>query len=82
MTPLRVEIRALRKSKGLSQQALADAVGTGRETVNRLENGQQKSVDLDVLEGLARVLGVSPGALLAHADEQQGRRPARRKRTR
>jgi transcriptional regulator with XRE-family HTH domain len=39
-------LTALRKSKRLSQQALADAVGVSRATINALEKG--RSVDIGV----------------------------------
>jgi transcriptional regulator with XRE-family HTH domain len=38
-TQLAVAIRAFRKSRGLSQQALADKAGLDRKTINRIERG-------------------------------------------
>lgn len=64
MTPLRVEIRALRETKGWTQGVLAAKAKVTRATVNRLENGHPRSIDLDVLERLARALGVAPGLLI------------------
>ncbi|WP_029406911.1 helix-turn-helix transcriptional regulator [Thiomicrorhabdus sp. Milos-T2] len=43
---LGVELVALRKSKSLSQQALADAVGVSRATINALEKG--RSIDIGI----------------------------------
>ena len=64
MTPLRVQIKELRQAKGWTQQELADQAKVTRATVNRLENGRQTSIDLDVLERLAGALGVTPGLLI------------------
>ena len=64
MTPLRVQIKELRQAKGWTQQELADQAKVTRATVNRLENGRQTLIDLDVLERLAGALGVTPGLLI------------------
>jgi transcriptional regulator with XRE-family HTH domain len=67
MTPLRIEIRSLREAKGLSQAQLAKDAGVGIATVKRLEaKNPPRGIDLDTLEGLARALGVAPGALIGH----------------
>jgi transcriptional regulator with XRE-family HTH domain len=66
VTPLRVEIRALRESKGWTQGELAEKAKVTRATVNRLENGHPRSIDLNVLERLARALGVAPGLLIVN----------------
>jgi putative transcriptional regulator len=34
------DVRALRSAAGLSQRALAEAVGVSRQTVNSIENGR------------------------------------------
>jgi transcriptional regulator with XRE-family HTH domain len=65
MTPLMVEIKPLRERKGWTQAQLAQRAGVTRATVNRIENGRPRSIDLDVLEKLGKALGVSPGLLIA-----------------
>ena len=51
-------LRALRKQRGLSQQALADEADISWPTVQRVEAGSQ-SATLEVLAALAQALGVS-----------------------
>lgn len=75
MTALRLQIRELRRARGLSQGELAERAGVGRVTVNRIESGRQRRVDLDVLEKLAAVLGVAPGLLIAEDGATGARRP-------
>lgn len=49
-------IRQLRKSEGVTQEALARAAGIGRVTLVRIENGEQ-SPRYETLVSLARALG-------------------------
>lgn len=50
-------LRALRKQRGLSQQALADEADLSWPTVQRVEAGRQ-SATLEVLAALAQALGI------------------------
>jgi DNA-binding XRE family transcriptional regulator len=56
-------LRALRKQRGLSQQALADEAELSWPTVQRVEAGNQ-SATLEVLAALAKALGLSLSDLL------------------
>jgi len=56
-------LKALRTSKGLSQEALADAAGIDRTYVSALER-RKYSLSIDRLDQLARPLGVEPYILL------------------
>jgi transcriptional regulator with XRE-family HTH domain len=58
-----VDLKPLRKKRGLSQAQLAELVGVEQPTVQRWENGKRMP-DLESLDRLARALGVTPGALL------------------
>lgn len=53
----------LRKRRGLSQAKLAELLGVEQPTVQRWETGSRMP-DLDSLQALAKVLGVTPGSLL------------------
>jgi transcriptional regulator with XRE-family HTH domain len=56
-------LKALRTSKGLSQEALADAAGIDRTYVSALER-RKYSLSIDRLDQLAATLGVEPYMLL------------------
>jgi transcriptional regulator with XRE-family HTH domain len=58
-------VKSLRESKGLSQSALADAVGMHREDLVRLETGSRSSnPSLTRLLAFAEALGVSVSDLV------------------
>lgn len=59
-----VNVRRLRKERGLTLEALADAVGLAYSYVGEIERGRRNPT-LNVVENFAEVLGVSPQALLA-----------------
>jgi transcriptional regulator with XRE-family HTH domain len=52
-------LRRLRRSKGLSQEDLADRAGINRNYVGMLER-EENSATVDMLEKLADVLNVDP----------------------
>lgn len=60
---MEIRIRALRKSRGLTLQELADLVGTTAQTVQRLETANM-TVSTDWLERFAEVFGVHPADLM------------------
>lgn len=75
-------LRSLRRARGLSQEALADALGIHRTYVGGLERGE-RNVTLRTVERLAELLGVDAARLLAGDDRPPGARsgpraPARR----
>ena len=62
-------VYTLRRAYGMTQRALADAVGCNVTTIGHLENGKSRTISLDYLVVLARVLGTSVDALLGVTDE-------------
>jgi len=56
-------VRAWRKSRGWSQDTLAEVVGIARTYVSNIERGQ-RNVRLTTVERLAAGLGLSPLDLL------------------
>jgi transcriptional regulator with XRE-family HTH domain len=65
-------VRRLRVAQGFSQESFADKVGVHRTFMGAVERGEQ-NLSLDSLERIAKGLGVSPAALLAEAELEQGR---------
>jgi transcriptional regulator with XRE-family HTH domain len=57
------KVKALRKSKGYSQEALAEISGLSLRTVQRIEN-ENRNPSGDTLKRLSTALGVSPDYLL------------------
>jgi transcriptional regulator with XRE-family HTH domain len=64
VTPLEINLRKYRERKGLSQTELGKLARVRQATISSLENGKGRRVDLDVLERIAKVLGVKATALL------------------
>lgn len=61
-------MQRLRLDKGMSQEALCEALGVGRSTVIRYESGQTLP-NSDVILRLCTVFGVSADYLLGRSDE-------------
>ena len=61
---LRNNIAMLRKEKGLSQTALAEAIGTTLPMMGKLERGE-RPLNSDWLEKIGEALGVEPYRIIA-----------------
>lgn len=57
-------LKRLRQEIGMSLEDLAQAVGTSRQNIHRYEKGQIGSVSVEMVELLAKALGVEPSELL------------------
>ncbi len=62
-----LRLETARKSKGMRQQTLADAVGLDRTQITNIEAGRS-STSVDRLIELARALNVRPATLLKGLD--------------
>ncbi len=60
---MRLKLRELRERKFLSQQELADAAGTTKANISRLERGEQQARG-STIRKLAEALGVQPDELV------------------
>lgn len=58
-----------RKELGLTLEEVGDAVGVGKSTVRRWENGMIKNMGRDKIAALARVLQMSPVEFVPGDDE-------------
>jgi putative transcriptional regulator len=61
-----IVLKEVRKSKGLSQKRLAEALGMSLQNIQNIEYGSAKSIPLDTLSRLCEVLGCQPGDLLKY----------------
>lgn len=66
-------IRALREKKGMTQEALAEALFVTRQTVSNYENGRSRP-DLDMLVKIAQVLEADVNQVLYSLPMDQDRR--------
>lgn len=58
------KIRALRLSKGMTQEELGNAIGVQKAAINKYETGRIINIKQTTLQNLANVLGVTPADLL------------------
>lgn len=70
MIQLGARIRQIRKSLGLSQQALAEKLDVSRPSISQIENGERK-VSAEELKKLAETFNLSTDALLDPRKEPQ-----------
>jgi transcriptional regulator with XRE-family HTH domain len=62
-------VREIRKSKGITQDQLAELAGLNRAHLYRLENSKQ-SMTLETLAAIANALDVAPWSLLKSGREK------------
>ena len=74
VTPIRIRLKQVRESRGLTQVELAAASGVRRATISDIENGKTSGIDFEVLERLATALGVNAAVMIEHTSEQKGKR--------
>lgn len=60
----------MRKSAGYSQEAFALKCGVHRTYMTGIERGRH-NVSLDIMERIARALGMNPGRLLTEAERER-----------
>ncbi len=65
---LAINLRRLRKNRGLSQERLAEACGLHRTYIGGIERNE-RNVSIDNIARLAAALNVSPEKLLAKAKD-------------
>lgn len=69
-TKLGERLKQLRIAKGLTQQALADAMGVQRTAIMRFEIADNWNPTLDTLRKLAQALGTRASELVRLADQR------------
>ena len=61
------KIGRIRELRGIKQETLAEELGVSQQTVSRME--QSEMVEKEVLEKVAKILGVSPDAIKNFSEE-------------
>jgi transcriptional regulator with XRE-family HTH domain len=69
------QLRAIRKSKGLSQSQIGDGLGVTFQQVQKYERGTNR-ISASMLVKAARLLGVSPASILPADDAAEAPNPA------
>lgn len=74
MSPIRLRVKELRTVRGWSQEELSRRAEVRQATISDLENGKAKSVDLALLERLAKAFEVDAGYLFVTVPSEPKRR--------
>lgn len=65
--PIKLFLAEWRERRGLSQEALAERVGTTKASISRWENGE-RDMTTKGMSALANALGIEPVQLFRHPD--------------
>jgi len=63
---MRTKIKTLREGKGISQSQMAEKLHMDERNYKRIENGEKKIMDIDLLGRIAEALEVDMPELLTH----------------
>ena len=63
-------IKALRKAAGLSQEELADKLGTTKQTIYKYEAGIVTNIPSDKIELMSQIFGVSPAVIMGWDEDE------------
>ena len=69
--PVKIMLRELRAAKGLSQNALARELKMSLNNIQKMEYQKAKSIPLDTIERICKVLGCDVGDLLKVVSESE-----------
>lgn len=69
------KLKELRKEKKMTLEAVANAMGTSRQTIHRYENGTITNIPPEKVEKLAEVLGTTPAILMGWNDFDASKYP-------
>ena len=60
---LKNRLKEFRESKGMTQEQLAKAAGLSRQTISKIENNEEVSVNVKTIVKIAEIFSVSPGEI-------------------
>lgn len=61
----------LRKKNGMTLESLGNAVGTGKQTIKKYEDGTITNIPSDKIEKLAKALHTTPAYLMGWESEEE-----------
>jgi putative transcriptional regulator len=61
---VKVMLKKIRQSRGLSQNQLAQQIGTSLQNIQKIEYGKTKGIQYEMLNKLCQLLQCQPGDLL------------------
>jgi putative transcriptional regulator len=64
--PVKILLQEIRKSRGLSQNELARLASMSPQNIQRIEQGEAKSLTFKALEQFCQVLNCQPGDILVY----------------
>lgn len=67
---MKVLLKKVRTERGLSQNKLAQQIGTTLQNIQKIEYGNTKGIQYDVLSKLCKVLNCQPGDLLVETPDK------------
>ena len=65
-------IRELRKARGMSQEEVAKAIGSTKQSVHKYESGLVSNIPKDKVETMATLFSVKPDYLLGWSEKKSG----------
>jgi putative transcriptional regulator len=68
--PVIVRLKEMRNARGLSQNALARALEMSLGNIQKIEYNKAKSIPLDTLDNMCRILDCEVGDLLVRIPEE------------
>jgi putative transcriptional regulator len=68
--PVIVKLKEMRAAKGLSQNALARALEMSLGNIQKIEYNKAKSIPLDTLDNMCRILDCEVGDLLVRIPDE------------
>lgn len=68
---VRITLKQVRESRGMSQNKLAQAVGMTLQNIQKIEYGQAKSLTLRALDKFCATLNCQPGDLLQYDPQEE-----------
>jgi putative transcriptional regulator len=67
---VKINLKKVRTGRGISQNGLAQQLGMTLQNIQKIEYGQAKSIPLETLDKLCKVLNCQVGDLLVYVPDE------------